>query len=89
MRRLAAVDEKQIDELATVLIDVVEGGATVGFMMPNFKYAFLIIFILAAFLTPDGSPVNQMVMAGPMTVLYLFSVLLAWLFGKKRTADDL
>ena len=34
VRRLAAVDEKQIEELATVLIDVVEGGATVGFMMP-------------------------------------------------------
>ena len=34
VRRLAVVDEKQIDELATVLIDVVEGGATVGFMMP-------------------------------------------------------
>ena len=34
VRRLGAVDEKQIDELATVLIDVVEGGATVGFMMP-------------------------------------------------------
>ena len=34
VRRLGAIDEKQIDELATVLIDVVEGGATVGFMMP-------------------------------------------------------
>jgi GNAT superfamily N-acetyltransferase len=34
VRCLAGVDEKQIDELATVLIDVVEGGATVGFMMP-------------------------------------------------------
>lgn len=34
MRRLAAVDEKLIDELATVLIDCVEGGATVGFMVP-------------------------------------------------------
>jgi ribosomal protein S18 acetylase RimI-like enzyme len=34
VRRLAVVDEKQIDELATLLIDVVEGGAAVGFMMP-------------------------------------------------------
>jgi GNAT superfamily N-acetyltransferase len=34
VRRLTAVDERQIDELATVLIDVVEGGATVGFIMP-------------------------------------------------------
>lgn len=34
VRRLTAVDETQINQLATVLIDVVEGGATVGFMMP-------------------------------------------------------
>lgn len=34
MRRLAAPDEGQVDQLATVLIDVVEGDATVGFMMP-------------------------------------------------------
>ncbi|HUP15762.1 MAG TPA: GNAT family N-acetyltransferase [Acidimicrobiia bacterium] len=34
VRRLTAVDEEQIDDLATVLIDVVEGGAAVGFMMP-------------------------------------------------------
>ena len=34
VRRLAAVDETQIDELASVLIDCVEGGATVGFVMP-------------------------------------------------------
>jgi GNAT superfamily N-acetyltransferase len=34
VRRLAYVDEKQVDELATMLIDVVEGGAAVGFMMP-------------------------------------------------------
>ena len=79
-----------IFQMPTIVLFLAKMGlVTAGFMMRNFKYAFLIIFILAAFLTPDGSPVNQMVMAGPMTVLYLFSVLLAWLFGKKRTADDL
>jgi GNAT superfamily N-acetyltransferase len=34
IRRIHAVDDKQIDELATVLIDSVEGGASVGFMHP-------------------------------------------------------
>jgi GNAT superfamily N-acetyltransferase len=34
VRRPAVVDETQIDELATLLIDVVEGGAAVGFMVP-------------------------------------------------------
>ena len=33
-RRLFAVDEPQIEELADVLIDCVEGGASVSFMLP-------------------------------------------------------
>jgi GNAT superfamily N-acetyltransferase len=34
IRRLATVDEKQIAALADVLIDCVEGGASVSFMLP-------------------------------------------------------
>ena len=34
VRRLHAVDDAQIDELAVVLIDCVEGGASVSFMQP-------------------------------------------------------
>jgi GNAT superfamily N-acetyltransferase len=34
LRRLHAVDDNQVDELATVLIDCVEGGASVSFMLP-------------------------------------------------------
>ena len=34
VRRLHAVDDAQIDELAGVLIDCVEGGASVSFMHP-------------------------------------------------------
>ena len=60
------------------------GVVTSRFLLRNFKYAVLIIFIAAAVLTPDASPITQTVMAGPMVLLYLISVLLAWLFGKKR-----
>ena len=34
LRRLHSVDDVQIDELVDVLIDCVEGGASVGFMQP-------------------------------------------------------
>src|SRR2546426_8070281 len=34
LRRLHALDDAQIDELAGVLIDCVEGGASVSFMQP-------------------------------------------------------
>jgi sec-independent protein translocase protein TatC len=44
----------------------------------NIKYAILIIFILAAVLTPSGDPWNQTVFAAPMVVLYLLSIVIAW-----------
>lgn len=62
------------------------GMITGRFLMRYFKYAILIIFIAAAVLTPSGDPYNQTIMAAPMIVLYLFSALLAALFGKKRRA---
>jgi len=34
IRRLAAVDDAQVEQLAAVLIDCVEGGASVSFMLP-------------------------------------------------------
>jgi len=64
------------------------GIVTWRFLMRHFKYAVLIIFIAAAIITPDGSPVTQTFIALPMCGLYLFSVLLAFIFGKKRVAAD-
>jgi len=60
------------------------GVLTARFMIKNFKYAFLLIFVAAALLTPGGDPMSQTAMAAPMLVLYLISILLAWLFGKKK-----
>jgi sec-independent protein translocase protein TatC len=60
------------------------GMVTAGFLIKNFKYAVLIMFVVAAIATPDGSVVNQVVMTAPMIVLYGISIGVAWLFGKKR-----
>src|SRR3954454_24432726 len=45
----------------------------------NIKYAILVIFVLAAVLTPSGDPWNQSIFAAPMIVLYLLSIGIAWL----------
>jgi sec-independent protein translocase protein TatC len=72
-----------------VLILARMGIVSARFLIRNFKYAVLIIFVAAAILTPDASPVTQAAVAGPMIVLYLISIALAWVVGKKRrTADD-
>lgn len=61
------------------------GIVTWRFMAKQFKYAILIIFILAAVVTPSGDPINQTIFAAPMIVLYIVSIGVAWMFGKKRT----
>ncbi len=63
------------------------GIITAGFLLKNMKYAILIMFIAGAILSPGTDPVGQFLMVGPMFVLYLISIALAWLFGKKRTAE--
>lgn len=63
------------------------GIVTAGFLLRNFRYAVLIIFIVAAVITPDANPVNQLLVAGPMIGLYLVGVAVAWLFGKSKKAD--
>ena len=60
---------------------------TARFLAKNLKYAVLIIFILAAVITPSGDPGTQTVFAAPMIGLYLISIVIAWLVGPKRTKD--
>jgi sec-independent protein translocase protein TatC len=64
------------------------GIVTAGFLIRNFKYAVLLMFIFAAVITPDGNPVNQVMVGGPMVVLYIIGIAAAWLFGKSKKADQ-
>jgi sec-independent protein translocase protein TatC len=63
------------------------GIVTAGYLARNFKYAVLIIFIVAAVITPDGNPVVQLMVGGPMVGLYLLGIAAAWLFGKSKKID--
>ena len=51
------------------------------------KYSILIIFMLAAILTPPDI-VTQIMMAGPLLLLYELSIWIAKIFGKKPIADE-
>jgi sec-independent protein translocase protein TatC len=63
------------------------GVVTARFLLRNFKYAVLIIFLVAAVITPTGDPLTQSLFAAPMIGLYLISIGIAWLFGKRRRAE--
>lgn len=64
------------------------GVVTARFLWRHTKYTVLIIFIVAAVITPSGDMFTQTAMAGPMILLYFVSIVLAWMFGKKKPALD-
>ena len=51
------------------------------------RYAIVIVFIVAAVLTPGPDIASQMLMAGPLLVLYVLSIGVAYVFGRRRTVD--
>ncbi len=53
-------------------------------LVRNFKYAVLIIFIAAAIITPTPDVINQVLLAAPLLLLYLLSIVLVWLISGKR-----
>ncbi len=59
----------------------------VSFLNRHRKYAFLINFVIAAILTPTPDIVNQLMMAGPLIILYEISVVAVWIFGKRKFKD--
>lgn len=75
-------------ELPTIVLFLARMGMiTAGFMIKNFKFAMLLITIAAAVLSPDGGGVGMFAMGGPVILLYIFSIGLAWIFAKKRQPE--
>jgi len=60
------------------------GIVTAGFMIRHFKYAFLGIVVIAAIITPTPDIATLLMFVGPMVVLYVISIGVAWVFGKKK-----
>jgi sec-independent protein translocase protein TatC len=73
-----------IFQMPTVVLFLARMGmVTPGFLIRHTKYAVLLIFILAAFLTP-ADVVSQFLMAGPMILLYGLSIGIAWAFARRK-----
>src|SRR5215213_7700827 len=48
------------------------------------KTALIVILVAAAVLSPTNDVPNMLLFAAPMILLYIISIFIAWLFGKKR-----
>src|SRR3954451_23503250 len=74
-------------QMPTVVFFLAKMGlVTARLLWTNIKYAILIIFVLAAVLTPSGDPWNQTIFAAPMVVLYLLSIDIAWAVAPRPPA---
>jgi sec-independent protein translocase protein TatC len=57
-------------------------------LLKKFKYAVLVIFIIAAVITPTPDVATQCVFALPMIGLYLLGILIAFLFRRRAPAES-
>ena len=79
-------------QLPTIVFFLAKMGVvTARWMLRYFKYAVLVIFIIAAVITPSADMASQMIVGVPMVALYIISIAIAWAFGKKRkkTLEDI
>jgi len=53
------------------------------FLLRNFRYAIVLIFIVAAILTPPDI-LSQILLAGPLLVLYALSIAISFFAGQKK-----
>lgn len=64
------------------------GIVDVKFLRTKRRYAILLFFVFAAILTPPDV-ITQIMMAGPLILLYEVSILGAKIFGKKKAKEDI
>ena len=76
----------QIPTLSYLLARI--GLLTPGMMWKSWRYAVVIIAIVAAVLTPTADAVNMIIFATPMLILYFLSIGIVWFFGRQRRTDE-
>src|SRR6267378_377607 len=66
------------------------GIVSAGWMWRNLRYSILVIFIIAAILTPTTDILNMCIFAAPMVALYVLSIGIAWIVHpaqRRKRAD--
>jgi sec-independent protein translocase protein TatC len=64
---------------------------TARWMWHNLRYSILVIFIIAAIVTPTADVLNMCLFACPMIALYAISIGVAWMVNsaRERAADPI
>jgi sec-independent protein translocase protein TatC len=64
------------------------GIVTASFLKKYFKFAFVIILVVAAVITPSPDWTSQFLVAIPLTLLYWISILLAGMVDRKKAKEE-
>lgn len=62
------------------------GLVTAGLLVRLWKTAIIVILVAAAVLSPTNDIPNMMLFAAPMLILYIVSILVAWIFSRPRAS---
>ncbi len=57
-------------------------------LLKQWRIAIVIIFVIAAVITPSGDPYSMMALAGPMTLFYFASVVIGRIAQKRKRARE-
>lgn len=57
-------------------------------LMRQWRYAVVIIFVIAAMITPSGDPYSMMALAAPMSIFYGLSILIGRIAQKRKQARE-
>ena len=57
-------------------------------LIKQWRYATVIIFVIAAVITPSGDPYSMMAMGLPMAVFYFVSVIIGFVAQRRKRARE-
>ena len=57
-------------------------------LLKGWRYALLAIFVLAAVITPSGDPYSMLMLAIPMSIFYLISIVIGKVFQRRKRVNE-
>ena len=57
-------------------------------LLRQWRYAIVIVFSIAAVITPSGDPYSMMMLAAPMTLFYFISIVIGLVFQRRKAAAE-
>lgn len=64
------------------------GVVTPQTLLKQWRYAVMVIFVIAAVITPSGDPISMLALAIPMTIFYMIAVAIGFVLQKRKRARE-